>query len=45
MATKPVPEALGIKEILRVGNLYEEPEVRALYFFLYLTGCRIDRSS
>jgi len=44
MASKPIPEALGIKEILRVGNLYAEPEVRALYYFLYLTGCRISEA-
>jgi len=44
MAIKPVPEALGIKEIKKVGELYNEPEIRTLFFFLYLTGSRISEA-
>jgi integrase len=41
MAVKPVPEALGVEDIIRIGDSYQESQAKALFYFLYLTGCRI----
>lgn len=38
---KPVPEAMSMSEILKLGERYEAPQDRALLYFCYLTGCRI----
>lgn len=43
-AKKPVPEALPMEDIYRVGNRYEDPRDRTLFFFCYLTGARISEA-
>lgn len=41
---KPVPEALGMKEILELGETYRSPADQALFYFCYLTGARISEA-
>ena len=40
-AVKPVPDVVSIGEIKAIGERYMDSEIRALFYFLYLTGGRI----
>lgn len=41
---KPVSEALTMGDIYTIGNRYEDPQSRALFFLCYLTGARISEA-
>lgn len=41
---KPIPEAVPMDTIYTIGNSYEEPRDRTLFFFCYLTGARISEA-
>lgn len=42
---RPYPYASKPKQILKVGREIEDPLAQALYFFLYLTGSRINEAT
>lgn len=41
---KPIPEAARMDELPVIGEKYQEPRDRALFFFCYLTGARISEA-
>ena len=44
LAVKPVPEAMTMSQLAELGERYDNPQDRALFYFCYLTGARISEA-